>query len=366
MQGAKRKMPDFAIFFVTLLLLTIGLVMVFSASAVSAYLDRGDSFFYLKRQLRWALVGIVVMIGLMNFNYYRIRRYANLGLLFSIMLLVLVLVVGTVSHGSSRWLDLGIISFQPSELIKLLLVIFLAKSLSDHQEEVQNFFKGVLPHIAITGFICLLILLQPDLGTALSIAGTAYLMLIAAGARATHLVILALVGAALVPAAIVMEPYRLKRITAFLNPWADPMDSGFQIIQSLLALGSGGLMGMGLGQSRQKFFYLPERHTDFIYAILGEELGFIGASFVLLLFAIFLWRGFKIALSVKDNFGSLLAVGITSMIILQMIINIGVVTGSMPVTGITLPLISYGGSSLVFTLAGIGILLNISRFSGTK
>jgi len=366
MQGMKRGSPDFVIFFVTLALLTIGVIMVFSASAVAAYLDKGDTFFYLKRQLLWAVIGIGTMVFAMNFEYFYLRKLANFALIFSLVLLVLVLVMGTTSHGSSRWLGVGSLSFQPSELIKLVVVIFMAKSLNEHQKHIHSFFRGVLPHLAVLGMICILILLQPDLGTAVSIAGTVYLMLIAAGTRAGHLTLLALAGLALVVVAIIIEPYRLERLIAFMDPWADPTDSGFQIIQSLLALGSGGLLGMGLGQSRQKFFYLPERHTDFIYAILGEELGFIGAALVLLLFFLFLWRGFKVALSVRDNFGSLLAVGITCMIVFQMIINIGVVTGSMPVTGITLPLISYGGSSLVFTLTSIGILLNISRYASVK
>ena len=363
----KRGTPDFVIFAVTLMLLTVGLVMVFSSSAVSSYLDYDDSFYYLKKQLFSALIGVGVMVFAMNFEFYYLRRLANPALLLALGFLVLVLVIGTVSHGSSRWLGLGFIpSFQPSEVAKLGVVIFVAKNLSENQDKMHSFFKGILPNLAVVAVVCALILLQPDLGTAVSIAGTVYLMLIAGGARLRHLTFIGLLGVALVVLAIIIAPYRMERFTAFLNPWADPSDTGFQTIQSLLALGSGGLLGMGLGQSRQKFFYLPERHTDFIFAILGEELGFIGAAFVLLLFFIFLWRGFRVALTVGDSFGGLLAVGITCMVVLQMIINIGVVTGSMPVTGITLPLVSYGGSSLVLVLFGIGILLNISRYASTK
>jgi len=229
--------------------------------------------------------------------------------------------------------------------------------LSKYKDRLRYFATGMLPFLVILILACGLILLQPDLGTAVSAAGTVYIMLFAAGARGKHMVYLALSGMAAVAAAIVLEPYRMSRFLAFLDPW-----NGFHIIQSLYALGSGGLFGAGLGQSHQKFFYLPEQHTDFIFAVLGEELGFIGGALVLLLFLIFVWRGFRIALSSQDPFASLLAVGVTSMIALQAIINIGVVTGSLPVTGIPLPLISFGGSSLVFTLTGVGILLNISRY----
>lgn len=364
--SVRRGSPDFIIMSVALILLTIGLIMVFSSSAVSAYLDHGDSFYFLKRQLVSAAVSIAVMIFTMNFNYQYYKKLANLGLLGFLFLLMLVLLIGVVSHGSSRWLDFGFRSFQPSEGVKLAMVIFMAKRLSENRSKIEYFVQGLVPNLVITGVVCGLILLQPDLGTAICVAGTVYLMLFAAGSKLSHLGLLAAVGLSLVTGAIMVSPYRMERVTSFWNPWEDPSDSGYQIIQSLLALGSGGLVGMGLGQSRQKFFYLPQRHTDFIFAILGEELGFIGAGLVLLLFFVLLWRGFKVALTVQDGFGSLLAVGITSMIIVQMMINIGVVTASVPITGITLPFVSYGGSSLIFIMAGIGILLNISRHTSSR
>jgi len=364
---AKRGSPDFVIMSVALILLTIGLIMVFSSSAVSAYLDHdGDSFFYLKRQLFSALIAIGVMLFTMNFNYQYLKNLANLGLLVFIVLLLMVLGMGIVSHGSSRWLDLGFRSFQPSEGVKLAMVVFMAKRLSENRSKMGYFVKGLLPNILILGIVCGLILMQPDLGTAVCLAGTVYLMFFAAGGKISHLVILGLAGAGAALLAIVTEPYRMTRFMSYWYPWEDPSGSNYQIIQSLLALGSGGLVGMGLGQSRQKFFYLPQRHTDFIYAILGEELGFIGAALVLLLFFVLLWRGFRVALTIQDGFGSLLAAGITSMITLQMLINVGVVTASIPVTGITLPFVSYGGSSLVFIMAGIGILLNISRHASMR
>ena len=364
--NVRKGSPDFVIMSVALILLTIGLIMVFSASAVTAYLDYGDSFHFLKRQLVSAAIAIAAMVFTMNFDFVYLKRLANVGLIGSLLLLMLVLVIGTVSHGSSRWLNLGFRSIQPSEIVKLAVVIFMAKNLSDNRAKMQYFWAGLMPNLAILAVVCGLILLQPDLGTAVCIAGTVYLMFMAAGSKGSHLTLLAGAGICLVSLAIAFSPYRMERFTAFLHPWADPADTGYQTIQSLLALGSGGLAGMGLGQSRQKFFYLPERHTDFIYAILGEELGFIGAALVLLLFFVLLWRGFKVALTVQDSFGSLLAVGITCMIVVQMLINVGVVTGSLPVTGITLPFVSYGGSSLVFSMAGVGILLNISRFASSK
>jgi cell division protein FtsW len=241
--------------------------------------------------------------------------------------------------------------------------LFLARYLSQHQDSIKQFVKGFAVPLLFVVFICGFMLLQPDLGTAVTVALTSYLMLLAAGARKTHLVGLALLGVVVLGVAIAVAPYRLTRFTAFLNPWADPLGSGFQTIQSLYAVGSGKLFGLGLGMGRQKFLYLPEVQTDFIFAVIGEELGFIGSAFVLLLFFVFMWRGLKIALKVPDTFASLTAVGITMDVVLQAFIHIGVVTGSMPVKGITLPFISYGGSSLTLTLLMIGILLNISHYA---
>jgi len=359
----KRKSPDFLIFFITILLLSVGIIMVFSASAYSSYLSYGDAYYYLKKQLLWALFGLVAMVITMNIDYRRVKRYVGIIFIISLVLLLLVLFVGVIKKGSSRWLGLGLIGFQPSEVMKLAVVMFMAKSLSTYGGRITSFAKGLLPHLGILGLACGLILAQPDLGTAVAIAGTTYLLLLIAGAKYTHMGLLGALGIGLVLLAIYLEPYRMERFVAFLDPWKSPSDSGWQTIQSLLALGSGGFFGVGLGRSKQKLFYLPERHTDFIYAILGEELGFIGAFIVLLLFFIFIWRGFRVAVTVKDSYGSLLAAGITLMVALQAIINIGVVTGSLPVTGITLPFISYGGSSLMLSLVGVGMLLNISRYT---
>jgi len=363
----KKKSPDFMVFLTVLVLLSIGIVMVFSSSQYAAFYEhQGDSFYYLRRQFINALVGIFAMIFVMKVNYEKLKVLAKPALVFSFALLGLLLVggIGIAHKGSVRWLGVGPFQFQPSELIKLTMVMYLAVFLSEKQHLIKSFRHGFLPPLLIMGAACALILLQPDLGTAVALAGTTYVMLWCAGARKSHMFLLACAGIALVVAAIVFEPYRMERFLAFLDPWKDPQDTGFQTVQSLLAIGSGGLVGVGLGAGRAKTFYLPERHTDFIFSILAEELGFIGGAVVIILFLLFVWRGLKISVSSPESFGSLIAVGITSMVGIQAVINLGVVTGSLPVTGITLPFISYGGSSLVFSLAGIGLLLNVSRYAG--
>jgi cell division protein FtsW len=246
------------------------------------------------------------------------------------------------------------------------MVLFCSDSLTRNQERLTSFFKGLTPQLLILLLVFGLILKEPDLGTALAISGTVFVLLFTAGAKVSHLASLGLAGIVGIVSAIIMEPYRLRRLLAFSDPWADPLDTGYHIIQSLYAIGSGGLFGVGLGRSREKFLYLPEPHTDFIFAILGEELGFIGTVTVIILFFLFVWRGLKVAISAPDIFGSILAIGLTTMIVVQALMNIAVVTASMPVTGIPLPFISFGGSALIFTLAGVGILLNISRFVGFK
>ncbi|MGI6453992.1 MAG: stage V sporulation protein E [Syntrophomonadaceae bacterium] len=365
--GLKKGPPDFILFITTVALVGIGLVMVYSSSAVTASVRYDDAYYFFRRQLLWALIGFVALIIVMKLNYLRLRDFAFPLMLIAVVCLILVITpLGIATKGSSRWLGVGFASFAPSELAKLALVMFLAKTMEARMDTIISFKKGVMPYILLVAFVCGLIMKQPDLGTAFALAGTVFFMLLVAGARWSHLGLLSLAGTAAVAAAIIVAPYRLERFMAFLDPWKDPSDTGFQTIQSLYALGSGGLFGMGLGRSRQKFFYLPEQHTDFIYAILGEELGFIGASLVLALFLLFAWRGFKIAMKAPDTFGSLLAAGITIMIVFQAAINIGVVSGALPVTGITLPFISHGGSSLLFTMVGVGLLLNISRYCNFK
>lgn len=361
----KRRRPDFLIFFATATLLGFGIIMVFSASSVAATAEFGDSFHYLKRQVVATVIGLIGMCILIQIDYHRLKKWAPIALAVTVGLLGLVLVksFGVEGGGATRWLQLGPFNLQPSEVAKISTILFFASILSDRQTKITNFWRGLFPLVTVLGVLVLLILKQPDLGTAMTLAGTAVVMLYAAGAESSHLVGLAVLSAPGLYWAIMKEDYRRRRFLAFLNPEADPQDAGFHIIQSLYALGSGGLLGVGLGQSRQKFFWLPERHTDFIFAIIGEELGLLGTLFVLGLFMLLAWRGCRAAMLAPDRFGMLLGVGIVSMIIVQALINIGVVTGSLPITGIPLPLISYGGSSLVFSLAAIGVLLNISRHS---
>ncbi|MGM0501658.1 MAG: putative lipid II flippase FtsW [Bacillota bacterium] len=360
------KNPDWIIFFAVVSLMGFGIIMVFSATSVTAYQSYNDSFYFLKKQVIWVAISLAVMFVLMRIDY---RRWFNKSwkpiayLAISIILLVLVLLIGTEINGARRWIRLPGVALQGSEIAKLGMVMFTAWYLDKSKDRISNFIVGLLPLLIVLGVVCALILLEPDLGTTAVIGATCFVMLFAAGARMLHLGSLVAMSLPGVIYAMLSEPYRRKRIFAFLDPWQDPQETGFHIIQSLYALGSGGLFGVGLGRSRQKFFYLPEPGTDFIFSVLGEELGLVGAAVVIGLYFLLAWRGLMIALRAQDMLGSMLAVGITTMITLQAVVNIGVVTGSLPVTGITLPFISYGGSSLVFMAVGIGILLNISRYS---
>ena len=355
---------DYSLLVAVILLLGLGIVMVFSASAVMAMTNFNDPFYFLKRQAVWALIGLLGMTVLMNFDYWHYKKLAPAIIVLSITLLVAVLLpgIGRISHGARRWIGFGPLTLTPSEPAKMAMVIYLAYLLSSKGYKIKTFFRGVLPPVLLGLGMFALILQQPDLGTGLTVMGSTFIMLFSAGAKIWHLLGLIGMGIPGVFAAIFMEEYRRERFLAFLDPWADPRGSGYHIIQSLYALGSGGPFGLGLGKSRQKFLYLPEMHTDFIFAIIGEELGFVGAMLVIILFFFFAWRGYRIAMNAPDGFSCLLSCGLTSMILIQALVNIGVVTGTLPITGIPLPFLSFGGSSLVFTLASVGILLNISRY----
>ncbi|NSL50780.1 stage V sporulation protein E [Calidifontibacillus erzurumensis] len=360
-----KSTPDFILILTALALLAIGMIMVYSASAVWANFRFNDSFFFAKRQLLFAGVGVIAMFAIMNVDYWTWRSWSKVLLLTCFALLIIVLIpgVGLVRGGARSWLGIGAFSIQPSEFMKIAMIAFLAKFLSENQKLVTSFRKGLIPSLSLVFLAFGLIMLQPDLGTGVVLVGTCLVMIYVAGAKISHFIGLGLLGVIGFVALILSAPYRIKRITAFLDPWQDPLGSGFQIIQSLYAIGPGGLFGIGLGQSRQKHYYLPEPQTDFIFSILAEELGFIGGTFVILLFSLLLWRGVRIALGAPDLFGSFLGIGIIAMIAIQVIINIGVVTGLIPVTGITLPFLSYGGSSLTLMLMAVGILLNISRYA---
>lgn len=353
--------PDILIFAAVITLLTIGLVMVFSASSIIGIADYGDPYHYVQRQSILAVVGLVVLFLLVRVDYHVFKVLALPGLIVSFALLILVLFVGQGTGGATRWIRVGGFNLQPSELAKLAMINYAAVYISTKRDRIRRFFSGLLPLLIILGVKFGLIMLEPDFGTGAALVFATLVVVFAGGAHLGQLFILAGLSAPVVWQLIVREEYRFRRLMAFLDPWADPTGAGWNVIQSLLAIGSGGLFGLGLGRSRQKFSYLPEHHTDFIFAILCEELGFVGGVFVVLLFFVLAWRGLRTALQAPDLYGSLLAIGITAMIAFQAMINIGVVTGSLPVTGIPLPFISHGGSSLLTSLAGIGVLLNISR-----
>ena len=359
---AKRVSVDRWLFTVTMLLVFVGLVMVFSASAVMARERFGSPYAFLSKQLVWAVAGLVAMVITMRVDY---RRYKSPALVFSFMGVTTLLLISVFfldrSHHTHRWIHAGGFSFQPSELAKPVLILFLAYFLESRVKTMDDVRNTLLPATAPVLVLLGLIVLQPDLGTAIACAGIASCILYVAGMRTRYFGYA--FAASLLPLYFLIfhVAFRRDRILAFLNPYADRERAGFHIIQSMIAVGTGGVTGMGLMEGKQKLFYLPEPHTDFIFAVTAEELGLVGALFVVTLFAIFLWRGMRASWRTEDVFGRYLAVGITSMVVLQAFINISVVLGMVPTKGIPLPLVSYGGSSLFVTLACIGVLLNITK-----
>src|SRR5271157_741817 len=367
---AKRVSVDRWLFTVTMLLVFVGLVMVFSASAVMARERFGSPYVFLLKQLVWAAAGLVAMVVAMRVDY---RRYRNPAVVFSVLGVTTLLLISVFfldrSHNTHRWFRVGGFSFQPSELAKPVLILFLAYFLESRAKMtsgsktsfMDDWRNTLLPAAAPVLVLLGLIVLQPDLGTAIACAGIAACILYVAGMRMRYFAYA--FAASLVPLYFLIfhVAYRRARILAFLNPYADPQGKGFHIIQSLIAVSTGGITGVGLMEGKQKLFYLPEPHTDFIFAVTAEELGLVGSLFVVTLFAIFLWRGMRASWRTEDIFGRYLAVGITSMVVLQAFINISVVLGMMPTKGIPLPLVSYGGSSLFVTLACVGVLLNITK-----
>ena len=359
---AKRVSVDRWLFTVTMLLVFLGLVMVFSASAVMARERFGSPYAFLSKQLIWAVAGLIAMVITMRLDY---RRYKHPALVFSLMGLTTLLLISVFfldrSHNTHRWIHAGGFSFQPSELAKPVLILFLAYFLESRTKVMDDVRNTLLPAAAPVLVFLGLIVLQPDLGTAIACAGIVACVLYVAGMRMRYFAYA--FAASLVPLYFLIfhVSFRRDRILAFLNPYADRQKAGFHIIQSLIAVGTGGVTGTGLMEGKQKLFYLPEPHTDFIFAVTAEELGLVGALFVVALFAIFLWRGMRTSWRTEDVFGRYLAVGITAMVVLQAFINMSVVLGMMPTKGIPLPLVSYGGSSLFVTLACVGVLLNISK-----
>jgi cell division protein FtsW len=346
----------------TLVLVAIGLVMVFSASAITAGDNFGDPWHYFRRQAAFATVGLGLMAITAHIPYraYRAIVYPLLGLTALMLLLVLIPGLGSHKGGATRWFQVGPFSFQPSELAKISLIVYLAYSLDKKQANIKSFSIGILPHLVISGVVLALILLEPDFGTTVTLGSILFLMMFLAGVNLTHLGYL--LGSALPIFYFVMigAEYRMRRLTTFLDPWEDPANAGFQIIQSWVALYNGGVLGQGLGAGKQKLFYLPEAHTDFVFSVLGEELGLVGVLAVIGLYVAFVLRGFKVARGAADLFGCLLGLGITSWLGLQTGINIAVVTGLLPTKGLVLPFLSYGGTSLMVAMMAVGILLNIS------
>lgn len=349
------------LYIITAMLLAIGIVMVYSSSAIVAYERYHDSAYFLKRHCFYLSLGLILALFFMSFDYKKLQRFSKLIIIVSICLLMFVILKGREIGGAKRWFRLGQFSFQPSELAKIALIIYLSDFLSRKQMGLKKFFRGFIPPASIAGFMILLILLQPDLGTVIAISIITGILFFAAGINLKHILAAFLAMLPVLYVAIFSVPYRRRRILAFLNPWQDPRGVGFQVVQSFLALGSGGLFGVGLGYSRQKLFYLPESHTDFIISIIGEELGFAGTASILILFMLFLWQGMKVAFNCRDLFGKFLSLGIVSMITLEAAINIGAGTGAIPTKGLPLPFISYGGTSLMFHIASAGLLLNIAK-----
>ena len=350
---------------ITFTLASFGVVMVYSSSAIYAYQRFGDSLYFLKRALIYLLIGTVLGFYLMNTDYRRLANYSRAILVISVALLILVFLpnFGREVGGARRWLSIWRLSLQPAEFVKLALILYLSDFLSRKQAVVRSILKGLLPPLFISIVIIGLILLQPDLGTAMLIALIAFTIFFVGGIRPKHIFSVVLPSIPLFYLLICRSSYRMKRILAYLDPWKDPRGSGFQIIQSFIALGSGGLLGLGLGRSQQKLFYLPQSHTDFIFSIIGEELGLIGTLSIFILFGLFIWQGAKVSLKSPDLFGGLLSLGIVLMISLTAIIHIGVATGSIPTKGLPLPFISYGGSSLICNLAATGLLLSVAKQS---
>ncbi len=364
----RKLTPDLWLFGLVLGLVSFGVVMVYSASAIMAADRFHDPMHFLKKQGIWAGLGMAALFAGLLLDYRRLQRFVAPLLVLSFVLLVLVLVppFGQEINGTRRWLRLGPVSFQPVELAKLSLLLYLAAFIARRGDAMASFTRGLLPLLMMAGAMAGLTMLQPDMGNAVVLMvltlGLAYL----GGARGSHMGLIAGAALPLCAVAIAMRPYRLRRVLAFMHPWDDPQNSGFQIIQSFLALGSGGWFGRGLGESKQKLFYLPESHTDFIFAIIGEELGLLGALIVVALFALLIWRGLRAGLRAPEPFGAYLALGLTAMLATQALVNLCVVTGMLPTKGLPLPFISFGGSALTMTLFSTGVLLNISQHSAAR
>jgi cell division protein FtsW len=364
---ARKLAPDKWLFAATVALALFGVVMVYSASAFVAREENGNQFYYVIKQGVSVAIGFIVMLLAMQFNYQLLK---NRRIVYGLLVLCTIGLIGvfafSATNGAHRWLKFPGFSMQPSEISKLALIIFLAYFLEKRAGEEGDFWRTFLPCGAVTGVLAALIVIEPDFGTAMMIALIFVVVIYTAGARVAHLAMAAAPALIVASGLLLFVPWRMKRLVTFLDPWADQQGAGFQVVQSLIAIGSGGTNGLGFAQGKQKMLFLPFAHSDFIFAVVGEELGLVGALTVVAIFALFLWRGIRTALLAPDRFGMLLSIGIVTSIVAQALFNISVVLSLVPTKGIPLPFISYGGSSIVPTLAAVGILLNVSQHaSGT-
>lgn len=353
---------DYWIFVFTLMLVSLGIIMVFSASTPYAKMAFDNIYYFLNKQLIAAAIGLVLMIGLSFIDYrlFKLIAILFLSICFGLLIIVLIPGIGQIYNGARRWIDWGT-GFQPSEFFKLALIIFLSYSIAKKQEKVTTSIFGVLYHLIFLAVAAVLLLLEPHLSATVIISIITFLLLFIGGAKLHHLLISGTLGASALVGFAILTDYTNERLTIFLDPFKDPLNLGYQLIQSFYAIGAGGLLGRGLGKSVQKFLYMPEQHNDFIFSILAEELGFIGCFVVILLFFLLVYRGMMVSINTRDPFGKLLAGGISCLFFIQAVLNIGVVTGALPTTGISLPFFSYGGTSLVVNMVEIGLLLSISR-----
>lgn len=351
------------LFTIAFILICVGIVMIYSASSIYAWERYKDGFFFLKRHISFLLIGSALAFFMMCFDYRKLQKFAKPLLVVSIILLLLVLIpgIGREVSGARRWFRFKMLSFQPSELANLALIIYIADFISRKGNLIKTLWRGFLPPLMVLGLVAVLILVQPDLGTTLAISTAVFVMLFVARTRISYLVSVFLMSIPALYFLVFAVAYRRARILAFINPWLDPKGSGFQIIQSQIALGSGGIFGVGLGHSKQKLFYLPAAHTDFIFSIIGEELGLLGTVSVITLYIIFIQQGLKVIKNAPDRFGYFLSLGLLTMFSFKTVVNIGVSCGVLPTKGLPLPFISYGGSSFIFDIVAVALLMNIAR-----
>jgi len=360
----RRDEPDLFLFITVFLMVGMGLAMSYSASANYALNTFGDPFYFLKRQFVWCVVGFAALLLFQQIDYRLYIRHTKVMLIVCFVLLIAVFIpgIGKTVKGSVRWISLGIVSLQPSEVAKLVVVIYLSKVFSSEDDGVANHVIQLLIPMLIVGVIFMLIMMQPDFGTAIDILAVSVMILFVSGFPIMYILMLFVLSIPMFYLLIYNVGYRRDRLLSYIDPWKDRFGIGYHIIQSFIAFKKGGLLGTGLGYGTQKLKRLPEPHTDFIFAVIAEEAGMLGTVFVIIIFGVFFWRGMNVSINAPDEFGRLLSVGITLLIVVQAFINIGVVSGSLPTTGIPLPFLSYGGSSLVANMIAVGILMNISKY----